>query len=121
MTGFIYPDTVRIRRPKVDAPSQSIGDGGYSALRGPEDERWIWVGPVKASVQLSGGGRGPAGVPTDPGRASVTIMIPRSAGIPRGTLKDADHAIDQDGRRYQLSNVYWTALGWRLTGTEMTV
>lgn len=119
--SFLYPDMVRVRRPKVVAPTQSIGDGGYSAQRGPDDERWAWVGPVKASVQLSGGGKSPANLPTDPGRASVTIMIPRSAGVPRGALKDADVAVDQDGRRYQISNTYWTPLGWRLSGTELTV
>lgn len=119
--SFIYPRTISVRRPKTVNPATSVGDRGYSAQRGPVDEDVIIAGPVAASVQLSSGGKGKAGVPSDPGVASASIFIPATAGIALGAIKEADVVTDDMGRRFLLSNAYWTSLGWKLTGSEMTV
>lgn len=117
---FLYPRTISIRRPVTVAASTHVGDRGYAAERGAADETVILSGK-RASVQLSSGGKTPAGLPTDPGRPSARIFIPLSESVPMGAIREADIVVDDTGRRFKVSLAYWTQMGWTLSSTELVV
>lgn len=109
--SFIYPRVVAIRRPKADA---GVGDQGYSAERGVDDEDEVLSG-LPASIQIDRQGQANAlHLPADAKFQPIwKVFIPLRAAA-RGAIKSTDIVVDDAGSRYQVFAPYWNSLGYQL-------
>lgn len=110
--SFFYPHTVEIRRVKT---TSSVGARSYSQHSAAADEDTI-IATLKCRLQMGGGGKGRAGVPTDSNGAAPThtLLVPKSAGLAEGAILAGDVIVDATGKRYTISTPYRVALGWQI-------
>lgn len=106
MGGFLYPRQVTFyRRPKTT----QAGPAGYGGID-PKDLDII-VGPIKANIQDKGTGRG-GGVGSPADTVPAQWMIYTELGdVADGQLCDRDIAVDDLGRRFQISGDYVHSMG----------
>ena len=104
--SFIYPRTVSVRRPALNA---AVGAQPYAALRKADET--VIVASTPASIQeKTAGGRSVVGLPGDSVTSPIyRIFMPKVA---KGTIKDRDIIVDEEGNRYQVTAAYWNSLGW---------
>ena len=126
MTSFVYPRTVDIHRSEtVAGGSPNIGLVGYSGMAqgagtGTMGETVIATG-IPCTIQAKGMGRvkGQGLLPADaPGPGQWAIYMPENA-ITKGTIKDRDILVDDEGVRYQISMAAWAPLGYQLIGIRL--
>lgn len=116
MTSLLYPRTVSIRR-QVPPATQ----GGQLAFGGSQPAaETVILSNISASISYDRVGRGdPAGLPTDPRRANVMIIIPLSdAG--KGSIQVNDIIVDDLNTRYQVYYADWQIVGYTLH-TELLI
>ncbi len=118
--SFLYPRTISIRRPNGSTGSQP-GDNGYSADRGPVDEKQIASG-LRASIQLDRQGqRNGEGLASDARYQAIwKVFIPRSDAAP-GTIQDGDIVVDDLGYRRQCFAAWSDSLGYQLRAITLEV
>lgn len=115
--SFLFPHLIRIDRPAHQA-DPAAGAGGYGGID-PEQTTQIAVG-VRASVQRKGTGRSnPTALPGDATPYRWAILIPLSANIPPGDIKDRDIVTDDLGRRFQVAADYNHSMGWTLDAERL--
>ncbi|MDA8256532.1 MAG: hypothetical protein M0Z99_12980 [Betaproteobacteria bacterium] len=116
--SFIYPRTITITRPAVQSGVGTIGYGGQM----PSTETPVTSG-VSASIQLKKEGRHPeTDLPGDITKITLwVVLIPVSAGLSVGVIRDRDILTDDGGLRYQVTAAYWNSLGWNLLCERLEV
>lgn len=114
--SFIYPRTITVSRP---IPPAGVGVVGYSGTN-PTNETVVVAG-VPASIQVKRpSSRTANDLPASaPSPILWNVLIPLSANIAVGTLKDRDIVTDDAGDRYQVEAAYWNSLGWSLLSIRL--
>jgi hypothetical protein len=122
MAGFIYPRTVQINRAiPAAATSAAVGVVGYSGMTtqpapGTAQGEDVLFTRIPASIQAAQTGR-----KRDSALASDAVFAPTwniiipAASLAKGSVRDRDIVIDDEGYRYQVGQAYWNSLGYRLT------
>lgn len=112
--SFLYPRTIKVTRPQSTVAG--IGAQPYGGSS-PQHENVI-ASDVQASIQAkrtSVAGQGIAGLPGDVPRTIWEIYFNQ----PKGTLKDRDIIIDDEGFRYQVIAAYWNSLGYKVSSVRL--
>jgi len=126
MASFVYPRTVDIHRSEtVAGGSPNIGLVGYSGMAqgagsGTQGETVIITG-IPCTIQTKGMGRvkGQGLLPGDaPGPGQWAIYLPANA-VTKGTIKDRDVLVDDEGVRYYVSMSAWSPLGYGLIAIRL--
>jgi hypothetical protein len=133
--SFIYPWLVTIRRPNR---VETVGDVGYNALRGDQDESTVGDWPMvaeglKASIQIDRDGRrNLVGLPSDAdSQALWKVFIPIAAvrGLAADLIQTGDVVLGSIYRgqevacpiRYQVFAPYINSLGWQIRAKVLEV
>lgn len=117
MVNILYPRTVSVRRqlPPASAPGGAQVFGGSQPVA-----ETVILSNICASISYDRVGRGdPAGLPTDPRRANVMIILPLSAAS-QGQVQTDDIIVDDQGTRYQVYYADWQIVGYTLH-TELLI
>ena len=118
----IYPRTIELRRNETNAgPADTvIGLAGYSGAEAttsptnPADEAVLFTG-IPASIQAKRYGTKNAG-----GLAQDMVWLPAwdifisAQALAKGTVRDRDIIVDDEGYRYQVGQAYWNRLGHKI-------
>ena len=43
------------------------------------------------------------------------MLVPASAGVPKGGIRDRDILVDDEGYRYGVASAWWTQLAYNLS------
>jgi hypothetical protein len=123
----VYPRTIEIHRVGTNAGAADtvIGLAGYSGAEAttsptnPADEAVLFTG-IPASIQAKRyGTKNAGGMPQDAVYLpSWDIFIPLSA-LAKGSVRDRDMVVDDEGYRYEVGQAYWNRLGYRLICIRM--
>src|SRR5689334_8568963 len=117
----LYPRKIEVHRAKTSATTTStVGLAGYSGMTtepaagDAQGETVLFTG-VPASIQAAQTGRKRDGsLPSDAVWAPTwRIYVPKSA-LPKGSVRDRDIVVDDEGSRYQVAQNYWNLLGYQL-------
>jgi hypothetical protein len=115
----IYPRTIEIRRNETNAgPSDAvIGLAGYSGTEAttsptnPADEAVLFTG-IPASIQAGQTGRKKdSALPQDVVFAPTWHIFTPLSALPKGSVRDRDIIVDDEGYRYEVGQAYWNRLG----------
>jgi hypothetical protein len=114
----IYPRIIEIHRAKTVAPA--IGLTGYSGVESSTDpanaqgEVVLFTG-IPASIQAAQTGRKKgSALPQDAVFAPMwKIWVPANS-LAKGTVRDRDVVVDDEGYRYAVAQAYWNLLGYQL-------
>lgn len=117
MGSFLYPRTIKVTRQNV--PTASGGAVGYGGDQ-PANEIVIMTGIVAAVQSDRIGKSDPSNLPASSLLPQYKILIP-SASAALGTINKNDIVTDDLGIRYQVSDPYWTPLGYQLRATLMAM
>lgn len=118
---WIYSRTIDVHRARtVAGGTPNIGLTSYSGMAQANvsaamGEDVIATG-IPCSIQDQGMGRvkGQGLLPSDaPGPGQWKCYIPFE-GAAKGSIKDRDILVDDEGVRYQVSQASWDRLGWRI-------
>jgi hypothetical protein len=121
MASLVYPRTIAVHRAIPSAASTAtVGLVGYSGMTtepatgDTQGETVLFTG-IPASIQAAQTGRKKdSSLPSDAVYAPTwDIYIPPSA-LARGSVKDRDIVLDDEGIRYQVGQAYWEVLGYKL-------
>jgi hypothetical protein len=115
--SFLYPNTIKITRPKGQTDVGAVPYGGLS----PKNEALI-AEEIDASVQMRSSGSAPSpGLPGDASKRTYwKVLIPRAA-LDDGTVQRNDIVTDECRQRYQVIGPYWTSLGYNLLVERLEV
>jgi hypothetical protein len=113
--SFVYPRTITISRPEVQA---GAGNQGYFGLS-PGSETPV-ASDLPASIQEKKEGRNPdAGLPSDIAKRTMwRIFIPAGSAA-NGLIQDRDIVTDDSNVRYQVGAAYWNSLGYNLLAERL--
>lgn len=115
----MYVRRIQVCRAKTnsDVPT-AVGLAPYSGIEGsttaPAGQTILFTA-IPASIQASQMGRKKdAALPQDAVWAPTwRIFIPLIA-LPKGSVRDRDIVIDDEGYRYEVAQAYWNILGYQL-------
>jgi hypothetical protein len=121
MASLLYPRTIAVHRAVPSAATNTtVGLVGYSGMTtepaaGDTQGETVLFTNIPASIQAAQIGRKKGGaLPSDVVLAPTwDIYIPASA-LARGSVKDRDVILDDEGIRYQVGQAYWEVLGYKL-------
>jgi hypothetical protein len=118
----VYPRIIQVGRQATNAGAAdtTIGLAGYSgaeAAPAPADPQgilWLFTG-IAASIQAGPTGRKKdSALPQDVVfMPTWNIYVPLSA-LAKGTVRDRDIIVDDEGYRYEVGQAYWNILGWKI-------
>src|ERR1035437_5548896 len=118
--SLLYPRLIEVRRLKTNSDDQNaVGLAGYSGAEqsttSAQGGTVMFTG-VAASIQAGTTGRKrDSALPQDAVFAPTwDIFIPLS-GLAKGSVRDRDFIVDDEGYRYEVSQNYWNILGYKLT------
>lgn len=124
--SFLYPRIVTISRPNTPAESATAGVQPFQEFT-LADETVIASG-LAASIQFDRRGEKPKGnLPGDASKSGswivfISIGIANAAGLTAATsIIVRDFITDDAGVRYQVSDPYWTPLGWNIKVDRLEV
>lgn len=118
----IYPRTIEIRRVGTNAgPTDTvIGLAGYSGAEAttsptnPSDEAVLFTG-IPASIQARRfGQKNVGGLPQDIVWAPSWDIFVSAEALAKGSVRDRDMIVDDEGYRYEVGQAYWNRLGWKI-------
>jgi hypothetical protein len=120
MKSFIYPRTVSVYRSKPNSgpTAQSVGLLGYSGREDSElasDAQGLTLilEDVPVNIGARGAGRVMSGtLPSDATRHPQWRILTKK--LDRYAIRDNDIVVDDQGYRYQVTQNYWTPMGFRL-------
>jgi hypothetical protein len=113
----IYNRTITVTRPSV--PTQLGGPVGYGGDQ-PVNDAVILTG-IAAAVQSDRLGRvTPSNLPASSSLPLYRILIP-AASAALGLINKNDIVTDDIGIRYQVTDPYWTRLGYQLRAEMMAM
>ena len=119
----IYPRLIQIERAQTNAGAADsvIGLAGYSGTTAtpsptdPESPIVLFTG-IPASIQAKNTGqkKTASGLPQDVVYMPTwDIYVPLSS-LPKGSVRDRDYVVDDEGYRYEVGQAYWNILGHKL-------
>jgi hypothetical protein len=118
--SFLWPRVISIHRSRtVAAETPSIGETGYSGREDntspsdPEGERVLFTG-VCAQIVAKRAGQLRTALVTDVTANPQWMITTPASALPQYSVRDRDIVIDDEGYRYQVSQNYWTPLGYEL-------
>lgn len=120
--SLLYPRKIEGRRLKTvaGAADSAIGLTGYSGATqstqsgDPQGETVLFTG-VPATIQATAAGRKKDGTLASDAVFAPTWEIYAPKSLARGSVRDRDIIIDDEGYRYEVGQAEWEVLGYRLT------
>lgn len=117
--SFLFPRLISIARLKTDNDtSTAVGLGGYSGAEAstssPQGPTVLFTN-IAASIFAGTTGRKKEGNLPQDVVTSPTWYISISSVLPQYSVRDRDIITDDEGYRYEVSQNYWTMLGYNLT------
>jgi len=118
----VYPRTIEIHRNETNAgPADTvIGLAGYSGTEAttsptnPADEAVLFTG-IPASIQAGPTGRKKdSALPQDVVSMPTWIIFTPKEVLAKGTVRDRDIIVDDEGYRYEVAQDYWNRLGYKM-------
>jgi len=119
----IYPRVIEIHRNRTNAGTAdtAVGLAGYSgaeastSVSDPAGEVVLFTGiPASIQAKTTGQKKTNTALPQDVVYMPTwDIYIPFSA-LAKGTVRDRDIIVDDEGWRYEVGQAYWNRLGHRL-------
>ena len=121
MASLLYPRTIAVHRAIPSAATNTtVGLVGYSGMTtepaaGDTQGETVLFSNIPARIQAAQSGRKrDSALPGDAVYAPTwAIYVPPSA-LARGSVKDRDIILDDEGIRYQVGQAYWEVLGYKL-------
>lgn len=118
----VYPRTVEVHRNKTNAGAAdtTIGLTGYSgaeastSVSDPAGEVVLFT-KIPASIQA-----GPTGRKKDSALPQDVVFMPTwfiygpQGALAKGTVRDRDIIVDDEGYRYEVGQAYWNRLGYKM-------
>jgi hypothetical protein len=118
----VYPRIIQVERLQTNAGAADtvIGLTGYSgatATPAPTDPNSpiVLATGIPASIQA-----GPTGRKKDSALPQDVVFMPTwliyvpLAALAKGTVRDRDIIVDDEGYRYEVGQAYWNRLGWKI-------
>lgn len=107
--SFLYPRTLTLVRPATQSGEGKLTYGGKT-----QAGETVIASSVPCGFDLRREGqKDTPGLPGDGTRPTYDCRIPRKA-LAKGTVKDRDIVIDDEGLRYQVVGPFWASLGYAL-------
>jgi hypothetical protein len=117
---MLYPRAIEVHRLKTVAGSNdAIGLTGYSGAEqsqtSVEGESVLFTG-IAASIQAAATGRKKdSSLAGDAVYAPTWNIFTSKRALAKGSVRDRDIIVDDEGYRYEVGQAYWNLLGYRLT------
>jgi hypothetical protein len=117
---MLYPRVIAVHRLKtVAGTTDAIGAVGYSGAEqsttSPAGETVLATG-IAASIQAAATGRKKdSSLAGDAVYAPTWNIFTPKRALAKGSVRDRDIIVDDEGYRYQVGQAYWNLLGYKMT------
>lgn len=117
----IYARTIAVHRLNTvaGAADTTIGLTGYSGAEqsaSPTQGETVLFTGIAASIQATAAGRKKSGtLATDAVFAPTWVIYTSASGLAKGSVRDRDIIVDDEGYRYEVGQAYWNILGHKIS------